>query len=130
MEFLSDQWLAALDRAARARVAPDDDPLAGVQLTVEQVVEDGPRWRLHIDDGHLRVEPGPEDGAADLRLTSDRATAAAIASGRRSALQAFIAGDLVLGGDVRVMLEHREALETLSDLFAELRAATTFPVPP
>ena len=130
MEFLSDEWLAALDEAARARVVPDDDPLAGVRVTVEQVIERGPRWRLHIDDGRLWVEPAPESGAADLRLTSDRVTAAAIASGRSSALQAFIAGDLVIGGDVRVMLEHREALEALGDLFGELRAATTFPASP
>ena len=30
------------------------------------------------------------------------------------------------GHDVRVMLDHREALETLGDLFADLRARTTF----
>jgi hypothetical protein len=61
-----------------------------------------------------------------VRLTSGRATAAAIASGERAALDAFIAGDLVLGGDVRTLLAHRAALEVLGDLFAEVRSRTAF----
>ena len=126
MQFLSDEWLAALDAAARSRDIPAEDPLADVEVTVEQVVSGGPRWRLVIDHGALSVTPASDDGHVDIRLTSDRATAVDIAAGRRAALDAFIAGDLVIGGDVRVMLEHREALETLGDLFADLRAQTTF----
>jgi hypothetical protein len=49
-----------------------------------------------------------------------------IATGRRPALDAFIAGDLVLGGDVRALLDNRAALEVLGDLFAEVKAATVF----
>ncbi len=126
MQFLSDEWLDALDAAARARQIPPDDPLAEVTIIVEQTVTGGPRWRLVIDHGALSVAPAGGDGDADIRLTSDRTTAIEIAAGRRAALDAFITGDLVIGGDVRVMLEHREALETLGDLFADLRSATTF----
>lgn len=129
MQFLSDEWLAALDDAARSRTAPVDDPLAEVTLTVHQVVVGGPSWRLVIDHGSLSVEPGEPAGgstAPTVRLTSDRTTATDIAAGRRAALDAFITGDLVIGGDVRSVLEHRAALETLGDLFAGLRAATTF----
>ena len=60
------------------------------------------------------------------RSANNADSAAAIASGRRAALDAFIAGDLVIGGDIRSMLAHREALEAVGDLFAELRDATTF----
>ena len=98
-------------------------------MTVQQVVIGGPAWRLVIDHGSLSVELGePVDGAAEptVRLTSDRTTATDIAAGRRAALDAFITGDLVIGGDVRPMLDHRAALETLGDLFAGLRSATTF----
>lgn len=129
MQFLSDEWLAALDDAARSRTPPADDPLADVTMTVQQVVVDGPSWRLVIDHGSLSVEPGESvDGAVEptVRLTSDRTTATDIAAGRRAALDAFITGDLVIGGDVRPMLDHRAALETLGDLFAGLRSATTF----
>ncbi|HEU5082904.1 MAG TPA: SCP2 sterol-binding domain-containing protein [Acidimicrobiales bacterium] len=130
MEFLSDDWLAAMDAAARRRPVPADDPWADVSLVVEQVVTGGPRWRLVIDRGQCSVQPLTADAdpgtEPDVRLTSDRATAAAIASGQRPALEAFIAGDLVLGGDVRSLLEHRVAVEVLGDLFAEVKAGTEF----
>ena len=126
MQFLSDEWLVALDAAARSRVPPEDDPLAEVSLVIDQVVTDGPTWRLSVDQGALWVSVPADGGEPDIRLTSDRRTAAAIASGRRAALDAFIAGDLVIGGDIRSMLAHREALEAVGDLFAGLRDATTF----
>ena len=125
MDFLSDEWLAALDVAARARVAPDEDPLASVTLSIDHVITDGPRWRLSIDSGALSVQSAPED-EPDVRLTSDRTTASAIASGRRAALDAFIAGDLRLGGDVRRLIDERAALEAMGDVFASVRDATTF----
>lgn len=130
MQFLSDEWLTALDVAARDHSTAPDDPLADVTLTIEQAVVDGPSWRFIIDRGSLSIErgPGPQtppDGS--VRLTSDRDTATDIAAGRRAALDAFITGDLVIGGDVRAMLEHRAALETLGELFAGIRSATTFP---
>jgi len=125
VQFLSDEWLAALDEAARTRPTGPDDPLAGVHLVVEQVVTDGPRWRFVVDDGRCSVRPGGE-GEPDVRLTSDRQTTEAIASGTLAALEAFIRGDLVLGGDARRLLEHREALEALGDVFASVKSATTF----
>lgn len=102
-------------------------------MTVEQVVTDGPSWRFVIDRGSLwveRVDPSSgasaetEDGV--VRLITNRATAADIASGRRAALDAFIRGDLVIGGDVRPIIDHSAALATLGDLFADLRSTTTF----
>lgn len=125
VQFLSDEWLAAMDGAARARPVPDPDPLADATVTIEQVVSDGPRWRLVVDRGRCRVTPGGE-GDPDVRLTCDRATAEDIATGRRPALDAFIAGDLVLGGDVRALLDNRAALEVLGDLFAQVKAETVF----
>lgn len=132
MQFLSDEWLAALHDAAADRPVPADDPLADVSVVIEQVVTapsdgDERRWRLVVDHGAVSVTATDDDAsAADVRLTSDRATAAAIATGERAALDAFIAGDIVLGGDVRALLEHRAALETLGALFADVRDRTTF----
>ena len=125
VEFLSDEWLQALDAAARHRHSDGDDPLATVSISIEQAITDGPRWRLVIDHGTCRVETDAA-GDPDVRLTCDRATAAAIASGQRPALHAFTAGDLRLGGDVQVLLEQREALEALGDLFAAVKDQTTF----
>ncbi len=136
MQFLSEEWLDALDDVARRRVPDDGDPLNDVSMTVEQVVTDGPSWRFVIDRGSLSVEQvdpvGPSSGGSAetedgvVRLISDRATAADIASGRRAALDAFIRGDLVIGGDVRPIIDHGAALAALGDLFAEVRRTTTF----
>lgn len=125
VEFLSDEWLAALDASAKARVPADDDPLGDVELSIDQVVSGGPTWRLRIDHGAVSVVPDPE-GEPDIRLTGSRETVAAIASGTRPALDAFIAGDLRIGGDVRTLLEQRAALETLGELFAGIRDRTDF----
>lgn len=125
VQFLSDEWVAALDAAARQRSTGPDDPLRDVTLTIEQVVVDGPRWRLVVDQGRCCVV-ADGDGEPDVRLTADRATLAAIATGQRAALDAFIAGELVLGGDVRRLLDHRAALEALGDLFASVKSSTSF----
>ncbi len=125
VQFLSDEWVAAMDDAARARPVPEPDPLADVSVIIEQVVRDGPRWRLIVDHGTCAVAAGGER-EPDVRLTSDRETAEAIATGRRPALDAFIAGDLVLGGDVRALLDNRGALEALGDIFARVKAETVF----
>lgn len=124
VKFLSDEWLAALADAADARVAPVDDPLADLALVIEQRVHDGPVWQIVIDHGSLSIRVG--DGGADVRLSSDRATAAAIASGREAALDSFMVGRLTIGGDMQRLVDHRAALETVGDLFAQVKADTVF----
>lgn len=125
VQFLSAEWVAAMDAAARDRVVPEPDPLADVTVSIEQVVRGVARWRLVIDRGACSVDSDP-DGEPDVRLTSDRRTAEDLATGRRPALDAFIAGDLVLGGDARALLQNRAALEALGDLFARVKADTAF----
>lgn len=122
MEFLSDDWFDALDRAARARAAPDDDALAGISLVVEQRVIDGPSWQLVFDGGALSVDRDASRDA-DVRLTSDHETAKAIAEGREAALDAFMVGRLRIGGDVQLLVEHRAALEAVGDVFASLHTS-------
>lgn len=124
--FLSDAWIDALDRAARA-----DDRLAelatDLDLTVEQHVTNGPdgdvTYHVRIADGTVRVASGPTD--ADIRFHQDHETAVAIAAGLLSAQRAFMAGQLQIGGDLRHLLDHREILAALHDAFATVRAGTT-----
>lgn len=125
MEFLSDAWLAALDATAAAM--PADDARSGLDLVIEFIVTDVRSYRFTFTDGALRVS-GSTDAMpeADIRMSGDLPTSAAVASGNRSALDAFICGDLMLGGDTRLLLEHRAALETVGDLFASVKATTTF----
>lgn len=124
--FLSDDWIAALDEAARS-----DDRFAGLSedlaLTVQQEVVGGPdgdvTYHVRIAGGEVRVRPG-EAPDADVRFHQDHATAVAIASGARSAQRAFMAGDLRVGGDLQVLTERGDLLAALGDAFASVRATT------
>jgi hypothetical protein len=83
VEYLSPDWLDAA-RSAVANDASIGRATAGVRLTVEHVVIDGPggtvRWHLAIDDGEVRLAKGPAV-EPDLRFTIDYATASQIARG-------------------------------------------------
>jgi putative sterol carrier protein len=122
--FLSDAWLDELDAAARAATVPDD-----LELVVQQVVlgERGLEvsYALRISGGAASVAAGRADDA-DVTFTQDRATAEAIAKGELSAQMAFLAGQLRVGGDLRSALERSRAVLDLDDLFAQVRAATTW----
>ncbi|MEW6477530.1 MAG: SCP2 sterol-binding domain-containing protein [Actinomycetota bacterium] len=124
--FLSAEWIAALDEAARAAAVP-----AGVRLTIQQVVTDGDpeggevRYHLVLDDGRLRVHPG-EAPAADVTLVQSREVAAALSRGELNAQQALEAGRLKLRGDIGHLARQGKALTAMEDAFAAVRAETTY----
>jgi predicted lipid carrier protein YhbT len=127
VRYLSPQWIEAAGDA----VAADDGlaaALTGVTLTVEQVVEDvgGPvTWHVAIEDGKVALAAGPA-AQADLRFTTDRETAAGIASGALSAQRAFVEGRLRVGGDLSRLVAHQRAIAAVDDALAPVRARTTF----
>lgn len=119
-------WIAELDRAAAASLALTQVAEGG-DLVIQQVVTDGPEgpvaYRIELRAGRPAVVAG--EGPATVTLRTDHATAAAIHAGEESAQAAFMAGRLRLGGDIRALLAHREALAALDDVFATVRAGTT-----
>ena len=127
VRYLSPAWIDA----AGAAVAGDDRlgaSLAGVSLVVEQTVTGGPdgdvTWALAVDDGTVAITPGPA-ARSDLRLTTDYATAAAVATGGLSAQRAFVEGRLRVGGDLSLLVAHQRALAAVDDALAGVRARTT-----
>jgi SCP-2 sterol transfer family len=127
VEFLSAAWVDALDDAARRAALPDD--AAGLSLTVEQVVRDAPdgeaRYHLRLEDGRVRVRRGSAD-APDLRLFTDYDVAVRLQRGEISAQNALTAGRLKLQGRFERLLDAGDVLQALEDLFAPVRATTTF----
>jgi predicted lipid carrier protein YhbT len=125
--FLSDEWFDAM--AAAARCASDVSP--DLDLVVQQVVEPatGPdgeiAWFVTVRDGTVGIERGRHPSPS-IAFTLDIATAAGIQSGEQSAQAAFMAGRLRVGGDVRTLLDQQEAMATLEDVFADVRATTTY----
>jgi hypothetical protein len=121
--YLSDAWIAELDTALRGSSARADAP-----LEIETVVSGIARYRVRFDEhGAGARATEASDAPPDIRLTTDIATAAAIARGVENAQIALAAGRLQLGGDVNVLIRAADALATLDDVTAELRARTTFP---
>jgi hypothetical protein len=130
VEFLSDAWIARLDAAARAA----DDLTTATPFVVETLVH-GP----HGDTGS-RVRFGPDgasvtglpddadgDGAADVVLVSDAATAWALHQGRVRAQDAFAGGTLKVRGRPELLAAHGDLLVALERALARVRAETTAP---
>lgn len=131
MKYLSPEWMAAAGRALAA-----DPALAAVlgdlHLTIEQHITDGPDgdvvWHVAVAGGRVALTPGPApaDAPADLRFTTDYATAAAVATGELAAQRAFVEGRLRVGGDLSLLTAHHRTLAAVDDALAPVRAETSY----
>lgn len=136
LRFLSDEWIAALDDAARSSAALTgvllSDEEGGASVVVQHVVTGVPTttdpagevaYHVVLDDGPTRVSRGRADDPT-VTFTQTYDTARAVASGATSAQAAFMAGELRLGGRVDLLLAHHGALTGIDDVFADVRART------
>ena len=110
MEFLTDAWAASLDAALQ-----DVEVDPAVDLTIDYRAGDFTH-RLVISGGRAQMTTDV-DGNADVRITADPLVAAAINAGEQSALEAFMEGSVVVGGDLRLVMEHQSLLERLGAAF-------------
>ncbi len=124
--FLSAEWLEQV----AATAAADDDlrrASAGATVAVRQVVTGGPEgdvdYVVRLDRGTVSVGPG---GPADVEITEDYATAAAISQGLLTPAAAFAVGRLKLGGRVGLLVEHAPLFAALGGVFAASRVTTTY----
>ena len=128
IEFLSDEWIAAL---AGATSAGGGEP--GESLVVEPVVRGVPgraevRYRIAFAEAGCIVSAVPADAdPADVYLETDYPTATAIARGDMNAQAALADGRLRVTGDVARLAAHAAALGKIGDLFAAVRPTTVYP---
>ena len=115
--FLSEEWIDAL---AAAAAAAEVDPAA--DLALRQVVGDV-AWTVRVGAGRIAVD---RDADADVTLTTDPGTAEALVRGELSTQDAFAAGRLRLGGDLRKLLASAPALAGVDAVYAGVRAGTTY----
>jgi len=121
---VSPDWIAALD-AAGVTVDPD------VAFELEQVVTASPygdvRYRLALHDGRVRVRAWtPAMAPADAVLTVTYETAVELATGRRTASDAFDAGLVRFRGDLTRLQEVRAALAATAEALASTASGTTY----
>ena len=122
LAFLGPDWLEALSRAAGQAALPPE-----LRLTLQQVVtgERTVRYHLVVADGCLSVRPG-QAPAPDLTLTQSYELAVALSRGETNAQQALSAGRLKVSGNVELLVRYSRALNSVADIYAELRDATTY----
>lgn len=120
--YLSDEWFeaagAAIASSTELRTAS-----TGVHLTLQQSVIDDDAtlvWHVHFADGVVGLHRGATPSPT-VTFGCDRDTAEAIRNGQHSAQSAFMAGNLRIGGDVRLLLDNSELLSSLHDALAPLR---------
>ena len=122
--YLSDAWIAALDEAAASHRGLQAAAV-GTALVVEyRVASDPPAlWHITLNQGTVRVKVGPAD-EPDAWFEAQPAAARALFDGSLDPLRAVIDGDLSIGGDPQRLVEHREILDGIGDVFAGVRTAT------
>ena len=112
----------------------DGDP-GGPRLVIEPVVAGVPgrgevRYRISFDAATCAVAvPAGDARPADVRLETDYRTAVVLARGEMNAQAALADGRLQVSGDVVRLAAHASVLARLDDVFAAVRATTTYPEP-
>jgi putative sterol carrier protein len=122
--FLTDDWVAALDDAARASDAPVPLAEALHGLVIGYAV-DGFAYHLVFGADGIRARAGAAEHPT-VTFRCDRPTATAIARGESNAQRAFMSGKLRIGGDASALLRAHGAIAALPDLFAALRPTTDY----
>ena len=130
--FLSEEWMADV-RAIRERHAGETPEITTV-LKINQVVNDVPfgdgtvRTYLDTSSGEMVMEFG-ELETPDVTLTTDYATAKAlfVDQDQAAAMQAFMAGKVVVQGDIMKLMAMQTAIprnEVTDQIAEEIKAAT------
>jgi putative sterol carrier protein len=125
LRFLSDPWIDAMTRAAEQARGPVVDPPLVLQQVVTGHAEGEAAWSITLGAGTIVVTSGRADDPT-VTYTHDVETAAAVNRGELSAQAAFMTGRLRVGGDVQVLLDRQTALAEVEDIFALVRADTTY----
>ncbi len=126
--YLSPAWFDEVNRAASA--SPDvRSATAGVRVTIQQVVTDGPsgtvRYWVRLDDGVVEAGPGDAE-RPDATVTQSYETAVAVSRGDLAVEAALLEGRVRLTGDVGVLLRHAAALGGVGAAFGQVRDRTTY----
>jgi hypothetical protein len=127
-EFLSDAWLAELEKACgAASLGPAD----ATPLVIEQAVGDVPgrgdvRYHIVLGGDRIDFRAGRAD-RRDVLFSTDYATAVSLARGQTNAQRALSQGRLRVSGDIHRLLERADALASLDDMFAAVRESTIYP---
>lgn len=120
VRFLSPEWIKtvvdALNDSDDVRQA-----LKGVELVLQQVVTGAPEgdvsYWTRFEDGKVEGGLGEAD-SADVTITQDYETAAALSRAELNAQAAFMQGKLKVTGNMGKLLQNQSALDALGPVMA------------
>lgn len=125
--FLSSEWFEELSQAGSGLPVAGEPPRGTV--TIQQVVTGGPEgdvaYVIRVRDGRLEATPGWA-GDANVTITEDLATAAALSRGELSARQALLAGRVQLRGDTDSLLASLAAMQAAQAGVDQVRSRTSY----
>ncbi len=120
VQFLSDEWMASATETLAAHEG-FSGAIDGVDLSIQFVVTDAPagevNYHLDIADGSSTMESGSKDDA-DVTVTNDYETAAAIAKGELNTQMAFMTGKLKVAGNMAKLMMHQNVINQFADAAA------------
>lgn len=128
VRYLSLAWIDALSQEVAK-----SDALAALadthQIGVTQVVTDGPEgnviYHLRLGDGTASFGAGPAK-AEDVCMEQSWDTAAAVATGKLNAQEAFIKGLIRLTGNQQKLIESQPVFAALDAVFTSVRQQTEY----
>lgn len=135
VDYLSAEWLERFGDLVGQHPVTASSVETAASLSIGFIVTtdesgDGASYRVTVDGAAFGVIVDDADtvtkAEADVVIVSTRTVAATIARGERSALDAFMTGDLLLDGETTRLVDARETLVDLVDVTGELRRSTRF----
>ncbi|MGB3409568.1 MAG: SCP2 sterol-binding domain-containing protein [Microthrixaceae bacterium] len=129
VQYLSDEWFQQAGAAISASEALRAAATASEDVTIQYEVTGAPSgkqaYTIWLRDGAAGLDVGASKGA-EVTFALDYPTAVQVAKGELSAQAAFMQGKMKLGGDVGVLIRAHAAIDSLSDVLADLRSNTEY----
>ena len=124
VQFLTDEWVAALDLEARTQVSPTAETFV-VEYRVQLDPDGAFVYQIRFDADGIAATMGAPS-TPTVVLSTDRVTAHGVANNTVSAQAAFMAGQLRLDGDTMALVRNYDAFARLDEIFATVREMTEY----
>ena len=123
VQFLSDEWMAAMGDAANGDDGFKTAAASGdlkLQFHVTEMPEgDDVKYTLNLEGGSVTLAGG-EDESADATITNSYETATAISKGELNTQMAFMTGKLKVSGEMAKLMLNIAAITEMTNAMSSI----------